>query len=467
MQLPRQATFACLAWALGGCVAQSERRVAADVDATSADDTSPAPLDGADGTEMDAVGDGDAGADGASLRRYPPSSNPAVLTLRALAVADLDGDGAEDLVVSNALETTTRGVFVFPGRRGFDVDAFGSYLRTSARALDLTPAFADGDDRLDLVTVGRDRIAGVLGLLEVHLARGAPLEFAAPLLFQWELEGFPDGGGTLPDAPPVRVIARDVTRDDVVDFVVADTTRIAFLSPTCFEPVAFAQSVATPLSLSSPMTGIVDVHFVPARGAIDDRIVVFGRERLSIFEVPFTPGVPPSPVVTGALPFADADADRIGSATADTDGDGLRELLVYAGDSLHAVTLEAVPTITTMDLDSFTLDNDFDALHVLDVNGNAAPDVVLLDSNALPNLGTSSLVLVLDLFTREDALESPIAPVSHKLERGFDPELIAAGDFDGEDDDLEIVVFDVDGAAACVRLNRSTFAMDACTDPAP
>lgn len=44
MQPLRQATLACLAWALGGCV-----------------------------------------------------------TLRALAVADLDGDGADDLIVSNAL----------------------------------------------------------------------------------------------------------------------------------------------------------------------------------------------------------------------------------------------------------------------------------------------------------------------------------------------------------------------------
>lgn len=120
-----------------------------------------------------------------------------------------------------------------------------------------------------------------------------------------------------------------------------------------------------------------------------------------------------------------------------------------------------------MDLGSFTLDNHLDALHVLDVNGNAAPDVVLLDSNALPNLGASSLTLVLDLFTHEDALASPFAPVSYKLERGFDPELVAAGDFDGADDDLEIALFDVAGAAVCVRLDRSTFAMDACSDPAP
>lgn len=92
----------------------------------------------------------------------------------------------------------------------------------------------------------------------------------------------------------MRVIARDVTRDDVVDFVVADASRVALLSPSGFEPLTFAQSVATPLFLPSPIS-VVDVHFVPARGTIDDRMIVFERERLSIFEAPFTPGVSPSP----------------------------------------------------------------------------------------------------------------------------------------------------------------------------
>jgi hypothetical protein len=257
-------------------------------------------------------------------------------------------------------------------------------------------------------------------------------------------------------------LARDVTRDDVVDFVVADATRVAFLAPAGFDPLAFAQSTEASLSPGEPAGGIVDVHFVPARGTVGDRVVVLERERLSIYDVPFTAGISPVPAAAAAL--AIPREGKIGSATADVDGDGLHELLVFTGLELHAVSIDAFAEVVSMTPVTLLADDDFDRLMVLDVNRNVAPDVLLLNTNTMPHIGTTNLTLVLDLFATPGALASPFAAVHYKFDRDFDPELIAVGDFDGVVDALEIAVFEVGGAAACIRLDRATFAMSACAD---
>ncbi|MCC6622441.1 MAG: hypothetical protein IT385_14350 [Deltaproteobacteria bacterium] len=441
--------------------------------------SNPTPHPGADaqnGGETTAAGDttvtgetsfaGDAGPDGYDAappfdpdsypepKPYPPAGTAGV-EIRGAFVADLDGDAADDLVAADASDGQF-GFFVLRGGPGLDLTAYDIYVRTHARPLAFAALRADADARIDLAVVGRGAAAGP-GYLELDLARGGPFVFASPLIRDLG-DGFPDASA----GAPVSLVARDLTGDGVVDFVVADATRVTLVAPADTSTQGFSEAPTAPLASTTEWTSAFAILVVSGETASDDHLLVLERERLSAFTLPLPAGVSSAATTTGALPFG--GTARVGAVAATIGGEATHDLLAFAGTTLYAIrTSPGVGTAALPLPESLSVgDGSFDAIAALDLDDDDTPDALLLDHSELTHLGRTSLTLYIDLYVADGALRSPFAPVRYKLPEGYDPVVMTHGELDGDPAALEIITFALGGEARCYQVVRSTHDIGPC-----
>lgn len=128
----------------------------------------------------------------------PPSSVSAGNSPAAILAADLDGDGDEDTVITDAVNNTAT---IYTNVSGILVS--GAAIATISNPIDLEAFDADGDGDLDLAFIG-----GTSGQLGVHLNDGSG-NFGAALISS---AGF----------APLRMISIDADGDSDLDLLVSN-----------------------------------------------------------------------------------------------------------------------------------------------------------------------------------------------------------------------------------------------------
>ena len=327
------------------------------------------------------VGDGTFKA-GASL------TDAKLATPQSLVVADLNGDGIQDLAVGSSTtngSTSFGSLLVFLGKGGGTFDP--------AIAVDATPTIAVGvadfnnNGKPDLVQVtpaGGTSVAGFQifsGLGDGSFAKlGAfqffPLGVSRVATADFDKDGFQDfaaldsqanqlftffgdgaGNFTRPGpgfyalaSKPTDVVAGDFNGDGLTDLVVAEDTRIVFignLGSRLFDPVGatIANTIPSGQSPTRLATADLDLNGIPDVIAVDSAVA---RAFTSNGGGTFTPDAGNSYAIPGATTSTDV-------AVADVNGDGLVDFVVSrlsasAQPSDGLVFLNRAPAPTGMTL---------------------------------------------------------------------------------------------------------------------
>jgi hypothetical protein len=450
------------AWGAAGCLSDPTPAVgdlAGEVDSAAA---------------LDAQGDAEAAdlaapdADGSAptelppvqvTRAFPPPAATLPTRIREVLVADLNGDGLDDLLLPNLPEDPAQlGVFVILGRaEGFGA-TYDAYVPTKARPDGLSLAQVGGDGRADLLTVGA---SGGKSWLQAHLYTGAAGEIFAssPLSRELTSAGFvPDGGVFPSDLRPVLLRVSDYTGDGVADVVAADLYNAVLVTPSAWTTPGVAQAaVGGVFGGGSGWDAIVGLYQV--KSAKDDEYLLVQEQfgRLNYFAVD-AGGLASTPTIVSLA------GNQKGVAAADVDADGVDDVVGFNGFDLSVVFVrppggEQLFFAPAQELGA--PDEQLDDVVAKDLDKNGAVDVVLLDSAESVGAARSRVLLVRDLYVDGPVVRSPNSVTSVELAFGFHPRQLAVGDFDG-DGDVEVLAFDDDGTWACLDYRAADGSLSAC-----
>lgn len=229
----------------------------------------------------------------------------------SVAIADVNGDGAPDLLVATTLD---QGYQDNPGFANVILNSASSpgtfqtgvqYPTTNLDPSSVAVADLTGSGFLDMV------VANVFGSVSVYMHGATPGTFMAAV-------DVPTGGA------PNQVVIGDINGDGLPDLVLADLFgSVIYLLQDPAHPGQFLAPVALPTATSASSVTLADLN---GDGAVD--LVAAGSDSFGnggvyvFFQVAATPGTFLTPVrfAAGVAPQA--------VRAADMDGDGLMDLVV-------------------------------------------------------------------------------------------------------------------------------------------
>jgi hypothetical protein len=236
-----------------------------------------------------------------------------------VAVADIDGDGRPDVIVANSSESGTVSVLINTTAVGATTSSFDAQLvlGTGSETSSVAVAEINDDGRPDIVVANAgDNSVGVL--LNTTTAVGSPM-FASTVVFAV-------GNG------PTTVIASDVNGDGIADVVTSnggsnDVSILLNTTPAGASAVSFASAQAVPVghyprSVATANLYLLGHNDLVVANANDNTLTVLfnltpaGATSVDIF--------PQRPVPTGAFP--------VFVALDDVSGDGIADIIVANGD---------------------------------------------------------------------------------------------------------------------------------------
>ena len=403
------------------------------------------------------------------LARYSlrPSADKKEARARGFAVGDLDGDGADDVIVSEGDAAQVLVLAAQPGSRALASRAFPSLVAVASPRL----ADVDGDGRRELCVIsGPERMLGLatpdaegrLPFPETRPVGGEPLALEASDLnadgyddlqvavstgegrrrsFSLEIHygsaaGLADGPEVHPlpsvRKPPRALRAADVDRDgapDVIVFVPGDEEVPAILVQRDGQFVHDERGSQAPglgvlRGLGPENVAVLDAD---GDGSLELAVATQNFARALSFDVDADGAL--TPRVQEQINAPAPDARISGCAAADLDGDGRREI-VLRDERTRELLVHARDDDGNLGrprrVDAGRLS--FRGLAVADLDGDGRDDVLVLGDEELGALYADSEGWTLRAVASHDKSREPLA---------FDR--LAAGDLDG-DGALDLVV---------------------------
>lgn len=398
-----------------------------------------------DAAILDAALTDGAAPDGPEPDALPPAGAPfppadITVNLIASAVADVDGDGVDDLLLANDTgDAATRGVFVLLGGAGRPLDRYHAYLEVGdAIPVAVTATDLNRDDADDVVVFGR--IEGTeTGRLLV----------------------FPGVGGGALGAPMTRDTPHALYTDE---FRLATVTTGAFAGNDNLDVAVGSHHTVAVLTVNEWGALFGTNAFTTVEFATEDSNLILGvapagtsalRDDLVIAQVGWVTlvdnggdGAFAGARHTNALPITALS----GATIAQLDDTGAADVLgngLAVGERVGAVLVDdAGGAAYRGELTDVLY---YDPMRVLALDGDARPDIVVLTH--------SPLRFRLHLNLAFDATADPDALVFTETRPDFDPGLegvadavsFQVGQFDG-DATLELYAHTATGAAVCAEV---------------
>ncbi len=363
------------------------------------------------------------GPDGLS---FPPDS---LLAISRLQVVDLDGDGADDMVITSRSEQH-KGVFVLLSRDGVVGSQYHQFIPIGvmdplgARVVD-----GDGDGTLDLFVFGQN-YSGQAYLI-AHPGRGDGT-FADPVTAETSADLIPGQSG---DA--VSVDVGEFLGDGSRHLVVGDGNdmRVAEWpgwTQSEFESIDF-EDVRGPAG--DIWTGLTAIRAV--RDATDSRdlLLVVSGSYVNIVLPAGEQGFSTTEIHTTAKHASAVGLVRLDFL--DVDDDGVIEVVAGEGANVSAVSVWPVDRAYNR---ASWLPSSVTALRAADFDGDGDEEIVLL-------LDDGTLTILPNARFGADTITTD-SPAVHEFDATYDAAVLGVGDFDGNGS-REIVVFSTTGAPLC------------------
>lgn len=383
-----------------------------------------------DGPEADALPPG-----GAS---FPPGD--ITVNLIASAVADIDGDGRDDLLLANDTgDDATRGVFVLLGGTDRQLDRYHAYLEVGdAIPVAVTAADLNGDDAVEVIVFGRiaDTVTGRL-LVFPGAGGGA---FGAPMTRDTPHALYTD------EYRLATVTTGAFAGNDNLDIAIGSNSAVAVLTVDAWDALFGTNSFTLIEFTDENPNHILGVAPAGTSATRDDLVIAqVGWVTLvdNGGDGAFDGARHTNPLPITALSGATiAQLDDTGAA--DVLGNGL-----VVGERVGAVLVDSAGGAAYRGELTDVLY--YDAMRVLALDADPRPDVVVLTRGPLR--------FRLHLNLAFDAAPEPDALVFTTTRPDFDPELegvadavsFQVGQFDG-DAPLELYAHTATGAAVCVEV---------------
>jgi hypothetical protein len=359
-----------------------------------------------------------------------------------VAVADFNGDGKPDLVVTNANDDNVS-VLLNTTAAGASAPTFAAQetFFTGQGAASVAVADLNGDGKPDLIVA--DAISDLISVLLNTMAPGASIpSFSAQETFATGSEPFSvavaDFNG---DGKPDLVVTNDSSNHPNTVSVLLNTRVPIIIIPS----FAAQQTFAT-----GPGPRSVAVADVNGDGKPDLVVTNEGANTVSVLLNTTAPGAT-TPSFAAQETFA-TGSGPVSVAVADLNGDGKPDLVVanLISNTVSVLLNTTAPGSTTA---SFAPQETFAtgvlprSVAVADLNGDGKPDLVVANETAL---GTVSVLLNT---TTAGATTASFAP-QQTFATGSEPVSVVVGDFNG-DGKPDLAVANANSSTVSVLLNTT------------
>jgi hypothetical protein len=392
---------------------------------------------------------------------FPPAGVD--LGLRQASAADVNRDGADDILLANApADDADWGVFVLLGPQSNAAALeFHAFVHTNVIPWTLYVGDVITDEAsncLDFAVFG-ENAAGNAGLVEIHEMTG-PTEMYGGTPLSKDIGFVPAGA----DAPVLLTFGDFGGSGYGLDFFAADLDDMRMVQVD--SSLEFGLPTAVPRSVGRMGTPGVwtDINALFTRPGLsgngDDLVVIeqFGltwmeNDGSGDFSVTPPTAAPTGEFVSRAIQIADVDTmpsfDYVGGAGTDFGA----YLIEIDGTDLTVTPRGWNPGLPVY--------NQLDSLAVVDLGGSTQPEVVVLERDE-PSLTMPAKVMVIeDLFDGgTELLPMTVSPPLEFID-GLDPWQLLVVDFD-DDVSPEVWAFDQDGGIACVQLATGGGGMVLC-----
>ncbi len=360
---------------------------------------------------------------------------------RSVTVADLNGDGKPDLIVANALYTSSNTVSVLlnttaPGATTASFAAQQTFA-TGTNPRSVTAADLNGDGKPDLIVANFESNT-VSVLLNTTAPGAATPSFAAQQTFAT-------------GSSPWSVTAADLSGDGKSDLIVANfgsNTVSVLLNTTA--PGATTPSFAAQQTFA---TGTAPFHVTAADLSGDgkpDLIVANSQSNtVSVLLNTTAPGAT-TPSFAAQQTFATSNSPRFVTA-ADLNADGQLDLIV-ANSQSNTVSVLLNTTALGLASPSFATQTGFatgsepESVTAADLNGDGKPDLIVANEN-------SNTVSVL-LNTTAPGASTPSFAAQTTFATGSNPRSVTAADLNG-DGKPDLIVANQGANTVSVLLNTT------------